>query len=940
MSRFAFCVARAATLATFFVAVPYVTLTQPAWAADFTVSSGTTDTAGKTLSGTDTGTVQSGGSLDVDDTAITIQGPTAGVVINNSGTINSSSDRAIQAKGSPQTITINNFENATISAKDDGFQLHDPIGDGTVTVNNAGTIVSTKKGQGLDFSNDTSADGTVVVNNAATGIIRADDDDAIHASEGRFTINNYGLIDSTESDNRGIELKQDDLDNVISFTVVNHAGGTIQAEDDAIKVSSDNADTTTGRFIVDNAGTIISTKDGQAIDFDDLTSTTDTVTIINRATGVIEADDADAIRPGERATVMNSGSIWSGGTLGSGDGHDGIDFQDHSGTVINGSTGVISGFRHGITSSTGITVFNAAGGSITGHNGSGVGSDGNGSVTNYGTITGAYAGVNSGDGDGVDIDYLAHVTNYGIIQGTGADQITDFSEGLALGGGTVVNAAGALISGANNGILVDDGNGGSGYYATTLTNAGTIRGLDGFGIRLVGDFNDQITNSGIIYAIGGTTLDMGAGNDTLTIEKGSAIEGLATGGDGTDTLNYDKVGFSAAKVAALESGQTVNVGGTLYSSFEQYNGVIESFSQAATSRGAKGIAGILDNGSNTIAASLFTVQVIDAVASSSNVNRALLALTPSAFQNYTRITTDIAGKAGDLIDRHLYDMRYGAGAHPHHRGLCNGFLDATGMFVSQDRQANAPGYAADTGMVAGGADYCLSRAATVGVFAAAGHTYANLDKMGSHSDITTLMTGLYGSLNAGGYDFDGAALYGHGNYDTTRMAFGTANRSTPDSNALVLHGLTGRNMALGRWTMRPEIGAQYTKIWVDSFSENGPLALTVGSDDAESLRGTLGFRLQSQWTTKSGLITPEFQARWVHEFLDHSRTLHAELPLDPSFGESFTTVTAPGQRDYADVGASLSRSSGPVTFKAEYDAQIGANSYVGHTVSVRLRYLF
>jgi len=55
--------------------------------------------------------------------------------------------------------------------------------------------------------------------------------------------------------------------------------------------------------------------------------------------------------------------------------------------------GTISGPRHGITADTEISVINRSGGLIVGRNGSGVGSDGTGTVINYGTIRGEYAGA-------------------------------------------------------------------------------------------------------------------------------------------------------------------------------------------------------------------------------------------------------------------------------------------------------------------------------------------------------------------------------------------------------------------------------------------------------------------------------------------------------------------------------------------------------------------
>jgi subtilase-type serine protease len=404
----------------------------PLLAESFTVTSGTTDTTAKTVTGTDTGTVQGGGTLNVTGTAITWSGPSPapGVVINNSGTI-SATVRAIDTSGGStvRNFTLNNNAGALITSVNDAFRINSDVGTSTIAINNSGTIVSTGGGQALNL-------------------------------------------------------------NAIASTAAN-------------------------------------------------------VTITNFASGVISGAANDAIRPGQGALVTNFGLITSNGNVGSNS--DAIDLQSHSGTIVNMTGGTISGFRHGITTGVDVNVTNEAGATIIGRNGSGVGSDGSGTVVNYGRITGAFSGTGNGDGDGVDIDLIGSIKNFGIIEGTGAGGVDrgglpNASEGIAMGGGTIVNAAGALISGANHGILVDDGSGGPGVGPTTITNAGTIQGLNGFGIKLVGNFNDVITNSGTISGANGLAIDMGAGNDTLNIHTGSNIVGTIDGGAGTDTVNLAGIG--------------------------------------------------------------------------------------------------------------------------------------------------------------------------------------------------------------------------------------------------------------------------------------------------------------------------------------------------------------------------------------------------------------
>ncbi|MFJ7886158.1 autotransporter domain-containing protein [Pseudomonas sp. NPDC096917] len=324
-----------------------------------------------------------------------------------------------------------------------------------------------------------------------------------------------------------------------NYSIFNRSGGTIQGDNDALRIDTN---FTSASVLIDNSGTIRSTNGGQAIDLDSMRSEGVKTTLINRLGGLIRGDFNDGIKTGSNATIINYGEISSGDAVSDSTKYDGVDIDSATGVTVT-NYGLISGGRHGITTDLGASLLNY--GEVTGRNGSGFGSDGDGTVINYGTITGAYSGLKpNGDGDGVDIDFIAHIENYGVIQGTGAGGVdkngfANGSEGVALGGGYVFNAKGALIRGANNAVLVDDGSDGPGVAATTLVNNGTIEGLDGFGVKFVGEFDDVVINNGLISASNGLALDLGGGNDSLTLGSASRFNGLVDGGSGYDRVIFD-----------------------------------------------------------------------------------------------------------------------------------------------------------------------------------------------------------------------------------------------------------------------------------------------------------------------------------------------------------------------------------------------------------------
>jgi uncharacterized protein with beta-barrel porin domain len=611
-------------------------------AQTFTVPSGSTVATGQSLSGTETGTVTAGGALVTTGTtvAVTLSGAATGVVVTNSGTIeNTGTARAI----------------------------------------------------------DTGTNGTTTPRN---------------------------------------------------YTITNNAGGIIRAQNDALRI---NSAVTGSTIVIDNAGLIqaggTGYAQGQALDLRTIAATSGvSLTVNNRATGVIEALTDDALRPGQNAIINNAGIIRSFGanTSGGADGtSDGIDAGARTGIIVNNlSGGLISGARHGITADNDITVTNAAGGVILGRNGSGIGSDGGGTVTNYGRITGTYAGVGNifnssgiaqvnGDGDGVDLDNAGTILNYGIIEGTGAGGYdsggrANASEGISIGGGTITNYG--TISGSDNAIVVnkDTNLDRSGVAATTIVNhvGGSIIGQSGYAIRLenktgtaidndtivnygtiigngtipnpnaivlmsggaadpnsvgtlngvtytgtgsarfirgdgsaiqMGEGNDVLTNYGTIIGNTGRAINLEGGNDTLNIMKGSRIAGLVDGGAGSDTLNYNKVGLSETNRVALQSGQTVNIGGTLYTSFEVVNANAPSFSALANAN-ARGIAALFDN-LPLNATGLGVVDMLDRVASATDVGAALSQLTPGSYQSLGRIGMNNAQQTTSLVGQHLTQNR-------------------------------------------------------------------------------------------------------------------------------------------------------------------------------------------------------------------------------------------------------------------------------------------
>lgn len=393
------------------------------------------------------------------------------------------------------------------------------------------------------------------------------------AGGGNAVLTNAGLAAVTS----GNRLLQVNAGATGTLTIDNLAGGVLQGA-----INPSQAGAATASITLNNAGTI--EANGRVIDFRSFDNNGASGTINNLAGGIIRqtGTNTDVIRPGQNGVVNNWGTITAeAGVVGGGDL---IDFQSETGgKVTNYAGGLLEGARHVVTGDHAVTVVNS--GTMIGRNGSAVNIDNDGSeadrvnVTNYGLMQGLSAGLDNSDGDAIDVDGLIFLNNYGTIEGLGASGANDgepnVSEGIAVGGGTIVNNEGGKIYGYGRAIQVDNSGNANALGATLIVNRGLIQG-DGNGpenvppadaarfdlrgneaINLIGTYadeiintaggriiggvamgggNDKLGNSGLIEATGGAAVDMGAGDDHVNLYVGATVAGTILLGDGDDLV--------------------------------------------------------------------------------------------------------------------------------------------------------------------------------------------------------------------------------------------------------------------------------------------------------------------------------------------------------------------------------------------------------------------
>lgn len=612
--------------------------------AQFTVATGTNDTVAKTLTAA-TATVEQNASLIVStpntNAAITVNAGTS--IINNYGTIGQATGgRGIDANAAATNITINNYLGGVINAVGDVAIRVGKATDSFV-INNQGTISQTGVSAGgkraIKVDVDFTTTGNQIINGSATNklaVISSTGDDALRLGSNTL-LTNYGQIFSTGI----VNTKCPDY-----LGTTNCPGSSFSAADGvAIENGMKNV-------AILNYGSITGPRHG-----------------VDGGDPIAAAADANLI--GVDRLIVTSVTA------------NGVVFDK----VVNGVT------TSGITILNPV-VINMAGGTITGNNGSGVGLDGHGVVINYGTISGKYAGAgnvynhgglglttSNGDGDGVDIDGVAYVENYGRIQGLGAGGFDsggapNGADGIAAGGGTIINHAGATIYGQSKGILIDDGSDGTAIAAgrgtatatgaaIRIVNDGTIIGDKKVAIGLVGTFNDTIINgaTGVITGgadatrlgennstVAGAAVQMGAGNDVL--ENYGRIEGkngLAIDmGSGDDTLRM----FGGTVIGSIDGGTGVNTLETK-GTYTFNAGQLTNFQNISVLAGNTTFNFALNNANNIQIDDGGSLRINGNIAASGNltVNGTLQAPTGDAFRNVTVAGNYAQGASGVLEAR-------------------------------------------------------------------------------------------------------------------------------------------------------------------------------------------------------------------------------------------------------------------------------------------------
>jgi outer membrane autotransporter protein len=273
---------------------------------------------------------------------------------------------------------------------------------------------------------------------------------------------------------------------------------------------------------------------------------------------------------------------------------------------------------------------------------------------------------------------------------------------------------------------------------------------------------------------------------------------------------------------------------------------------------------------------------------------------------------------------------------------------AYGGHASQNARDQVDGYSANYGGLLLGVDKALNdKWRAGGVF-----TYSNtaINNTGDTAGDATRVNG-YGLIGYASYtgspwyvNLSGAVV--EQQYDTSRQinlqGFSGAANGQFSGQQYVARAEAGYPLALGAITLTPLASLSYSYQNQASYTESGGngAGLSVGSTHANSVKSSLGAKLEEGFATRYGELVPLIEAQWIHEYDRKAQVTGASFAADPTGQTAFTTVGAIPVSNLADVslGATLLRANN-LSLSVRYELQ-AASGFLSQTGSVRLRQLF
>lgn len=767
--------------------------------------------------------------------------------------------------------------------------------------------------------------GGIVSSSAITGTIAVQADSAITG----VTINNSGTLVNSNANGVVISSTATAADaSEIDLTVIN--AGTISGS-------------TTNGSIVSAGGDDTITNTGTIRGLIDLGGGTNIVTINGgTVTGnVTTAGGTDTFG------LLNSGTVTGNVNLGAG-----TNVATISGSTLTG----------GLTTGANTDTINIIGNSVV------TGAVTMGDGTNTLNVSNSTIRNNIVGGAGADVVTLLNGTVTGTINlGGGSSDIlnisgtTAFTTYDAISNAETLNVSATTVNiqhgltgvdtlRVNTGSTVNVSNSFNTAAAGTIVNSGTLRIGAGTTVSaatvnmLSGNLSIDVvsaTSAGKLVVgsdsagMGATSITINLANTANYIASGTAltiVDGSATATLDTNALTSTQKGVHTFALARASSNQDIvlTIGRV-------------STSSLVSSEAGKNIANVLDVMANTVTGTLVNVQSnITQATTAAGVNAVLESLTPG-LDGVGAANLGITQATGGQISNRLASLRTGV-ATGDALASNNMWVEGFGSTANQDTNNGQKGYdATGAGMTFGLDSDNIVDGANIGAAFTYGMGNVESDSANNaETDINSYIGTLYGSRVFDSGMFVNAQFgLGMNNYEMTRTVSGagTATGET-DGWQTSVKGEIGRDFAAGNFTLTPSVGAQFTYLDVDGYTETGAGAASLVVNPDAMATVDFSANARAAYTialANGGTLQPNLRAGVSTRAGDTNMDATSRFT---SAATTFATPSVEADRTGFNLGAGLLLgSAGGVDLSADYDADM-RSSYTGHTGKLKLRVAF
>jgi|GEM_PF-4444544 len=312
---------------------------------------------------------------------------------------------------------------------------------------------------------------------------------------------------------------------------------------------------------------------------------------------------------------------------------------------------------------------------------------------------------------------------------------------------------------------------------------------------------------------------------------------------------------------------------------------------------------------------------------------ASLDLSPAVFSHVLETMYAVEGEGEEAADNTYEPLL------PDRPAEWSVYVKTYGVFSDQDAGTNRTGYQADAFGFQAGIDRQFNGQWIAGL--AFGYTNTQADFTGGlgDMDVDSLRIGPYATYKGDGgrWFVDLAATYGHHRNDSHRTGIATSADADFTSHDLTLYVGGGYNFSpLPHLRVTPTASLQYQYFYRDDYTETGTGAVTVGSDDTNTLYSRVGVQIAYRFDIGGIILVPEVVVGWEHEFLDEDESLESSFVG----GGSFAVQTAAPESDSVYFGAGLTAQLNHTTnIFVRYEGTANSSGNV-HGITAGLRLWF